>query len=162
MKEKRVKAFFELFVRKGGKPPFSGPFPHESKVQSEVLTSRIMGIIRLSFLECCELSRIFEVRTRRHFEPARHFEGFLKVGVCVFASLPAKNRRLTLAVLSAVRRKSENPPAHVRGAGLYDCALPFQGVCANLFKSEASGGAAGGSFKPPFVQRAKDPPKPPF
>lgn len=162
MKEKRVKAFFELFVRKGGKPPFSGPFPHESEVQSEVLTSRIMGIIRLSFLECCELSPVFEVRRGPHFEPARHFEGFLKGGVFVFASIPAKNRRITRAVLSAVRRKSENPPAHIRRAGLHDCALPFRRICATLFKSEASGRAAGGSFKPPFVQGATDPPKPPF
>lgn len=90
MKEKRVKVFFELFVRKGGKPPFSGPFPHESEVQSEVLTSRIMGIIRLSSLECCELSKIFEVVRGRHSEPARHFEGFLKGGFFVFAGSPAK------------------------------------------------------------------------
>ena len=90
MKEKRVKVFFELFVRKGGKSPFSGPFPHESEVQSEVLTSRIMGIIRLSFLECCELSKIFEVVRGRHFEPVRHFEGFLKGGFFVFAGSPAK------------------------------------------------------------------------
>lgn len=124
MKEKRVKVFFELFVRKGGKPPFSGPFPHESEVQSEVLTSRIMGIIRLSFLECCELSKIFEVVRGRHSEPARHFEGFLKGGFFVFAGSPAKNRRFTRAVLSAIRRKFANPPARVRHAGLHDCALP--------------------------------------
>ena len=110
MKEKRVKVFFELFVRKGGKSPFSGPFPHESEVQSEVLTSRIMGIIRLSFLECCELSKIFEVVRGRHFEPVRHFEGFLKGGFFVFAGSPAKNRRFTRAVLSAIRRKFANPP----------------------------------------------------
>ena len=142
MKEKRVKAFFELFVRKGGKPPFSGPFPHESEVRSEVLTSRIMGIIRLSFLECCELIRIFEVVLRRHSEPARHFEGFLKGRFFVFAGYPAKNRRVIRAVLNSVRRKFKNPPAHVRGAGLHDCALPFLGVCVTLFKSEASGGGA--------------------
>lgn len=111
MKEKRVKVFFELFVRKGGKSPFSGPFPHESEVQSEVLTSRIMGIIRLSFLECCELSKIFEVVRGRHFEPVRHFEGFLKGGFFVFAGSPAKNRRFTRAVLSAIRRKFANAPA---------------------------------------------------
>lgn len=109
MKEKRVKVFFELFVRKGGKSPFSGPFPHESEVQSEVLTSRIMGIIRLSSLECCELSKIFEVVRGRHSEPARHFEGFLKGGFFVFAGSPAKNRRFTRAVLSAIRRKFANP-----------------------------------------------------
>lgn len=162
MKEKRVKVFFELFVRKGGKPPFSGPFPHESEVQSEVLTSRIMGIIRLSFLECCELIRIFEVVLRRHSEPARHFEGFLKGGFFVFAGYPAKNRRVIRAVLSAVRQKYENSPAHVRRAGLHDCALPFQGLCVTLFKSEASGGALEGLFMPPFVQGATAPPKPPF
>lgn len=162
MKEKRVKVFFELFVRKGGKPPFSGPFPHESEVQSEVLTSRIMGIIRLSFLECCELSKIFEVVRGRHSEPARHFEGFLKGGFFVFAGYPAKNRRVIRAVLSAVRQKYENSPAHVRRAGLHDCALPFQGLCVTLFKSEASGGALEGLFMPPFVQGATDPPKPPF
>lgn len=162
MKEKRVKAFFELFVQKGGKPPFSGPFPHESEVQSEVLTSRIMGIIRLLFLECCELIRIFEVVLRRNSEPARHFEGFLKGGFFVFAGSPAKNRWFTRAVLSAVRRKFKNPPAHVRGAGLHDCALPFLGLCVSLFKSEASGGALEGFFMPPFVQGATDPPKPPF
>ena len=100
MKEKRVKVFFELFVRKGGKSPFSGPFPHESEVQSEVLTSRIMGIIRLLSLECCELSKIFEVVRGRHSEPVRHFEGFLKAGFFVFAGSPAKNRRFTRAVLS--------------------------------------------------------------
>ena len=111
MKEKRVKVFFELFVRKGGKSPFSGPFPHESEVQSEVLTSRIMEIICLLFLECCELSKIFEVVRGRHFEPARHFEGFLKGGFFVFAGSPAKNRRFTRAVLSAIRRKFANPPA---------------------------------------------------
>ena len=109
MKEKRVNVFFELFVRKGGKSPFSGPFPHESEVQSEVLTSRIMGIIRLSSLECCELSKIFEVVRGRHSEPARHFEGFLKGGFFVFAGSPAKNRRFTRAVLSAIRRKFANP-----------------------------------------------------
>lgn len=162
MKENGVKVFFELFVRKGGKPPFSGPFPHESEVQSEVLTSRIMGIVRLSFLECCELSPIFEVVQRRHSEPARHFEGFLKGGFFVFAGYPAKNRRLTRTVLSTVRRKSENPPAHVRGVDLHDCALPFQGVCVTLFKSEASGGALEGFFMPPFVQGATAPSKPPF
>lgn len=140
MKEKRVKVFFELFVRKGGKSPFSGPFPHKSEVQSEVITSRIMGIIRLSSLECCELSKIFEVVRGRHSEPARHFEGFLKGGFFVFAGSPAKNRRFTRAVLSAIRRKFANPPARVRHAGLHDCALPFQGVCVTLFKSEASGG----------------------
>lgn len=126
MKEKRVKVFFELFVRKGGKSPFSGPFPHESEVQSEVLTSRIMEIICLLFLECCELSKIFEVVRGRHFEPARHFEGFLKGGFFVFAGSPAKNRRFTRAVLSAIRRKFANPPARVRRAGLHDCALPFR------------------------------------
>ena len=104
MKEKRVKVFFELFVRKGGKSPFSGPFPHESEVQSEVLTSRIMGIIRLSSLECCELSKIFEVVRGRHSEPARHFEGFLKGGFFVFAGSPAKNRRFT-------RRRVSDTPA---------------------------------------------------
>ena len=109
MKEKRVKVFFELFVRKGGKSPFSGSFPHESEVQSEVLTSRIMGIIRLSSLECCELSKIFEVVRGRHSEPARHFEGFLKGSVFVFAGSPAKNRRFTRAVLSAIRRKFACP-----------------------------------------------------
>lgn len=162
MKEKRVKVFFELFVRKGGKSPFSGPFPHESEVQSEVLTSRIMGIIRLSSIECCELSKIFEVVRGRHSEPARHFEGFLKGGFFVFAGSPAKNRRFTRAVLSAIRRKFANPPARVRHAGLHDCALPFQGVCVTLFKSEASGGGLEGSFMPPFVQGATDPSKPPF
>lgn len=162
MKEKRVKAFFELFVRKGGKPPFSGPFPHESEVRSEFLTSRIMRIIRLSFLEFCELIRIFEVVLRRHSEPARHFEGFLKGGFFVFAGYPAKNRRVIRAVLNSVRRKFKNPPAHVRGAGLHDCALPFLGVCVTLFKSEASGGGLEGSFMPPFVQGATDPSKPPF
>lgn len=162
MKEKRVKVFFELFVRKGGKSPFSGPFPHESEVQSEVLTSRIMGIIRLSFLECCELSKIFEVVRGRHFEPVRHFEGFLKGGFFVFAGSPAKNRRFTRAVLSAIRRKFANPPARVRRAGLHDCALPFQGVCVTLFKSEASGGTFEGVFMPPFVQGATDPPRPPL
>ena len=111
MKEKRVKVFFELFVRKGGKSPFSGPFPHESEVQSEVLTSRIMGIIRLSSLECCELSKIFEVVRGRHSEPVRHFEGFLKAGFFVFAGSPAKNRRFTRAVLSAIRRKFADTPA---------------------------------------------------
>lgn len=105
MKEKRVKVFFELFVRKGGKSPFSGPFPHESEVQSEVLTSRIMGIIRLSFLECCELIKIFEVVRGRHFEPVRHFEGFLKGSVFVFASFQAQNRQAVRAVLSVVRQK---------------------------------------------------------
>lgn len=162
MKEKRVKVFFELFVRKGGKPPFSGPFPHESEVQAEVLTSRIVGIIRLLFLECCELSRIFEVVRGHHFEPARHFEGFLKGGFFVFAGYPAKNRRAVRAVLNAVRQKYENPPAHVRGDGLHDCALPFQGVCVTLFKSEASGGTFEGFFMPPFVQGATDPPRPPL
>ena len=162
MKEKRVKAFFELFVRKGGKSPFSGPFPHESEVQSEVLTSRIMGIIRLSSLECCELSKIFEVVRGRHSEPARHFEGFLKGRFFVFAGYPAKNRRVIRAVLNSVRRKFKNPPAHVRGTGLHDCALPFQGVCVTLFKSEASGGTFEGFFMPPFVQGATDPPRPPL
>lgn len=162
MKEKRVKVFFELFVRKGGKSPFSGPFPHESEVQSEVLTSRIMGIIRISSLECCELSKIFEVVRGRHFEPVRHFEGFLKGGFFVFAGSPAKNRRFTRAVLSAIRRKFANPPARVRRAGLHDCALPFQGLCVTLFKSEASGGALEGFFMPPFVQGATDPPRPPL
>ncbi len=162
MKEKRVKAFVELFVRKGGKSPFSGPFPHESEVQFEVLTSRIMGIIRLSSIECCELSKIFEVVRGRHSEPARHFEGFLKGGFFVFAGYPAKNRRVIRAVLNSVRRKFKNPPAHVRGAGLHDCALPFLGVCVTLFKSEASGGGLEGSFMPPFVQGATDPSKPPF
>ena len=162
MKEKRVKVFFELFVRKGGKPPFSGPFPHESEVRSEVLTSRIMRIIRLSFLEFCELIRIFEVVLRRHSEPARHFEGFLKGGFFVFAGYPAKNRRVIRAVLSAIRRKFANPPARVRHAGLHDCALPFQGVCVTLFKSEASGGTFEGFFMPPFVQGATDPPRPPL
>lgn len=162
MKEKRVKVFFELFVRKGGKSPFSGPFPHESEVQSEVLTSRIMGIIRLSFLECCELSKIFEVVRGRHFEPVRHFEGFLKGRVFVFASFQAQNREAVRAVLSVVRQKYENSPAYVRRAGLHDCALPFQGLCVTLFKSEASGGALEGFFMPPFVQGATAPPKPPF
>ncbi len=162
MKEKRVKVFFELFVRKGGKSPFSSPFPHESEVQSEVLTSRIMGIIRLSYLECCELSKIFEVVRGRHSEPARHFEGFLKGGFFVFAGSPAKNRRFTRAVLSAIRRKFANPPARVRHAGLHDCALPFQGVCVTLFKSEASGGTFEGFFMPPFVQGATDSPRPPL
>lgn len=162
MKEKRVKAFVELFVRKGGKSPFLGPFPHESEVQFEVLTSRIMGIIRLSSIECCELSKIFEVVRGRHSEPARHFEGFLKGGFFVFAGYPAKNRRVIRAVLNSVRRKFKNPPAHVRGAGLHDCALPFLGVCVTLFKSEASGGGLEGSFMPPFVQGATDPSKPPF
>lgn len=162
MKEKRVKAFVELFVRKGGKSPFSGPFPHESEVQFEVLTSRIMGIIRISSIECCELSKIFEVVRGRHSEPARHFEGFLKGGFFVFAGYPAKNRRVIRAVLNSVRRKFKNPPAHVRGAGLHDCALPFLGVCVTLFKSEASGGGLEGSFMPPFVQGATDPSKPPF
>ena len=162
MKEKRVKAFVELFVRKGGKSPFSGPFPHESEVQFEVLTSRIMGIIRLSSIECCELSKIFEVVRGRHSEPARHFEGFLKGGFFVFAGYPAKNRRVIRAVLNSVRRKFKNPPAHIRGAGLHDCALPFLGVCVTLFKSEASGGGLEGSFMPPFVQGATDPSKPPF
>ena len=162
MKEKRVKVFFELFVRKDGKSPFSGPFPHESEVQFEVLTSRIMGIIRLSSIECCELSKIFEVVLGRHSEPARHFEGFLKGGFFVFAGYPAKNRRVIRAVLNSVRRKFKNPPAHVRGAGLHDCALPFLGVCVTLFKSEASGGGLEGSFMPPFVQGATDPSKPPF
>ena len=162
MKEKRIKVFFELFVRKGGKSPFSGPFPHESEVQSEVLTSRIMGIIRLSFLEWCELSKIFEVVRGRHSEPVRHFEGFLKGSVFVFASFQAQNRQAVRAVLSVVRQKYENSPAYVRRAGLHDCALPFQGLCVTLFKSEASGGALEGFFMPPFVQGATDPPKPPF
>ena len=162
MKEKRVKVFFELFVRKGGKSPFSGPFPHESEVQSEVLTSRIMGIIRLSFLECCELIKIFEVVRGRHFEPVRHFEGFLKGSVFVFASFQAQNRQAVRAVLSVVRQKYENSPAYVRHAGLHDRALPFQGVCVTLFKSEASGGTFEGFFMPPFVQGATDPPRPPL
>ena len=162
MKEKRVKVFFELFVRKGGKSPFSGPFPHESEVQSEVITSRIMGIIRISFLECCELSKIFEVVRGRHSEPVRHFEGFLKGCVFVFASFQAQNRQVVRAVLSVVRQKYENSPAYVRRAGLHDCALPFQGVCVTLFKSEASGGTFEGVFMPPFVQGATDPPRPPL
>lgn len=162
MKEKRVKVFFELFVRKGGKSPFSGPFPHEFEVQSEVLTSRIIGIIRLSSLECCELSKIFEVVRGRHSEPVRHFEGFLKGSVFVFASFQAQNRQAVRAVLSMVRQKYENPPARVRHAGLHDCALPFQGVCVTLFKSEASGGTFEGFFMPPFVQGATDPPRPPL
>ncbi len=162
MKEKRVKVFFELFVRKGGKSPFSGSFPHESEVQSEVLTSRIMGIIRLSFLECCELSKIFEVVRGRHSEPVRHFEGFLKGSVFVFASFLAQNRQAVRAVLSVVRQKYENSPAYVRRAGLHDCALPFQGVCVTLFKSEASGGTFEGFFMPLFVQGATDPPRPPL
>lgn len=98
----------------------------------------------------------------RHFEPARHFEGFLKGSVFVFASSQAKNRQAVRAVLSAVRQKYENSPAHVRRAGLHDCALPFLGVCVTLFKSEASGGALEGFFMPPFVQGATDPSKPPF
>lgn len=137
MKEKRVKVFFELFVRKGEKSPFSGPFPHESEVQSEVLTSRIMGIIRLSFLECCELIKIFEVVRGRHFEPVRHFEGFLKGSVFVFASFQAQNRQAVRAVLSVVRQKYENSPAYVRRAPAFTIVLsPFRDSASHSSKAK--------------------------